>query len=168
MVEWFSQEGGEAWVYIKAFDNRYHMTIVQKDAMKQRVVADATSLAGSIGETGKVAVYGIYFDTDKSEIKPESKPALDEIVKLLKNDANLKIYVVGHADNVGTFDHNMKLSLARTDSVVNALVPSGGIAATRLKAYGVASLAPVATNKPDEGRTKNHRVELVAQQTTTD
>ncbi len=153
----------ETWVYIKAFDGRYDMTIVQRGAMKQEVVADAASFARGIGENGKIAIYGIYFDTDKSEIKPESKPALDEIAKLLKNDAGLKLYIVGHTDNAGAFDHNMKLSLARADSVVNALVTGSGTAALRLKAYGVASLAPVATNKTEEGRAKNRRVELVAQ-----
>jgi outer membrane protein OmpA-like peptidoglycan-associated protein len=139
------------------------MTIIRKEAMKQDVVADAASLAGSIGESGRAAIYGIYFDTDKSDIKPESKPALDEIVKLLKSDAKLNLYVVGHTDNAGPFEHNMKLSQARAGSVVNALVMNGGIAATRLKAYGVGSLTPVATNKIDEGRAKNRRVELVAQ-----
>jgi OOP family OmpA-OmpF porin len=158
-----TREKSEAWVFIKAFDNRYDMTIIRKEAMKQDVVADAASLAGSIGESGRAAVYGIYFDTDRSDIKPESKPALDEIVKLLKNDAKLNLHVVGHTDNVGLFEHNMKLSQARAESVVNALVTNGGIASTRLKAYGVGSLAPVASNKIDEGRAKNRRVELVAQ-----
>ena len=153
----------EAWVYIKAFDNRYDMTIVRRVAMKQEVAADAASLAGSINETGKVAIYGIYFDTDKAEIKAESKPALEEIVKLLNKDAALKVYVVGHTDNVGSFDHNMTLSQARAESVVNALVKTGGIATTRLKAYGIGSLAAASTNRTDQGRARNRRVELVAQ-----
>ena len=57
---------------------------------------------------GKVAVYGIYFDTGKSNIKPESDPSLSEIAKMLQANTNLKVYVVGHTDNVGSFDNNLK------------------------------------------------------------
>ena len=72
------------------------------------------------------------------------------------------IYVVGHTDNVGSFDSNMKLSKDRADAVANAL-STYGIAATRLKSYGVASLSPVASNDTEDGKAKNRRVELVKQ-----
>ncbi|RPI09882.1 MAG: OmpA family protein, partial [Actinobacteria bacterium] len=108
-----------------------------------------------------VAVYGINFDTNKAAVKPESKAALDEIAKLLKSDAALKLKVVGHTDMVGSVEANMTLSQARAEAVVQALVGQYGIAAARLKGYGVGSLAPVATNDTDEGRAKNRRVELV-------
>ena len=84
------------------------------------------------------------------------------MVKLLQNNGSLKVYVVGHTDSVGSFDSNMSLSKARADAVVKAL--SGkGIAVARLKAYGVASLAPVASNDSEDGKAKNRRVELVKQ-----
>jgi len=86
-----------------------------------------------------------------------------EIAKLLKSDASLKVYVVGHTDNVGGLEANMKLSQGRADAVVQALVRSHGIVATRLKAYGDGPFAPVASNDTEEGRAKNRRVELVKQ-----
>ena len=84
-----------------------------------------------------------------------------EIAKLLHQNKGLKLYVVGHTDNVGKLDYNMKLSKARADAVLKELVMKYKVSAQRLKAYGVGSLAPVASNKSDEGRAKNRRVELV-------
>lgn len=157
------KDGKETWIAVKAADSSYELTIVEKEVMKQEVVADAAAMGNDINTTGHVSVYGIYFDTGKSEIKPESDAAVSEIAKLLKNDGSLKIYVVGHTDNVGSFDSNMKLSKDRADAVVKALSGKQGIAAARLKSYGVASLAPVASNDSEEGKAKNRRVELVKQ-----
>ena len=96
-------------------------------------------------------------------IKPESEKALQEIAKLVKGDAALKLFVVGHTDSVGNIDSNMKLSQDRANAVVQALTGKYGIAGARLKAYGVGPLAPVASNDTDEGKSKNRRVELVKQ-----
>ncbi|HDM74891.1 MAG TPA: OmpA family protein, partial [Deltaproteobacteria bacterium] len=71
--------------------------------------------------------------------------------------------VVGHTDNVGKINYNMKLSKARAAAVVKELVTKYNISPKRLAAYGVAALAPVASNKTEEGRAKNRRVELVEQ-----
>ena len=114
-----------------------------------------------INTTGHAAVYGIYFDTDKADIRPESEPTLEEITKLLSKDGSLKLYLVGHTDSTGEFAHNMKLSEARANAVMNALVSKHAIPAARLRAYGVGPLAPVASNRNEEGRAKNRRVELV-------
>ena len=113
--------------------------------------------------TGRVALYGILFDTGKADVKPESKPALEEIAKLLKSDSNLKLRVVGHTDNQGSLDGNIALSKRRAESVNAALVGQYGISGQRLSAFGVADLAPVASNAQEEGRSKNRRVELVPQ-----
>jgi outer membrane protein OmpA-like peptidoglycan-associated protein len=126
------------------------------------VTIDAAAMAKDISTTGHVALYGIYFDTDKADIKPESQPALDEIVKLLKQDAALKLYIVGHTDNVGTFEYNVGLSERRATAVVKAIT-SQGIGAARLKPAGVGMLSPVAPNDSEQGRAKNRRVELVKQ-----
>jgi len=158
-----TKDNAETWVHVEARGEQYALHIVEKQLMKQDVVADAKSLAGSIQQTGKVSVYGIYFDTGKSEIKTESEPALAEIAKMLKADAGLKLYVVGHTDNVGTFDSNIKLSNARADAVVKALVGKYGLAASRLLPFGAGSTSPVQSNATEEGRAKNRRVELVAQ-----
>lgn len=155
--------GKETWVEVIAWPTLYRLFIVEKEVMKQEVLADAAAMGNDIGATGHVAIYGIYFDTGKADIKPESDAAIAEIVKLLKNNSALKIYVVGHTDNVGSFDSNMKLSKDRADSVMKTLVSKHGIAAARLKAYGVSSLSPIASNKTEDGKAQNRRVELVEQ-----
>jgi OmpA-OmpF porin, OOP family len=154
----------EIWAEVSGANNgMYNVHMVEKQLMKQDVVANADALAGSINSTGRVVVPGIYFDTDKAVLKPESGPALAEIVKMLKADQALKVYVVGHTDNAGQFAHNVKLSQDRAASVVNALVNQHGIAAARLTPFGAGPTAPVASNKNEEGRAKNRRVELVGQ-----
>jgi len=157
------KEGKETWVTVLSWPTLYRMTIVERETMKQEVKANAEAMGSDLDATGHVSVYGIYFDTGKSDIKPESDAALSEIAKLLKNNGALKIYVVGHTDNVGNFEANMKLSKSRAAAVKNALVTSHGIAASRLAPYGVSSLCPVASNKTEEGKAKNRRVELVKQ-----
>ena len=131
--------------------------------MAQDVVANAEVFSNDIRTTGHAAVYGIYFDTGKSTIKPESAAAIAEIAKLLKSDPSLKVHVVGHTDNVGNGDSNIKLSQGRAEAVIQALVNNNGIAAARLRPFGCGQFAPVMTNDTEEGRAKNRRVELVKQ-----
>lgn len=157
------KEGKETWVEIRSYNNMYKQTIVEKEIMKQEVVANAEAMGNDINTTGHVSIYGIYFDTGKSEIKPESDAAISEIAKLLKNNGQLKLYVVGHTDNAGSFDSNMKLSKDRAEAVAKALITKYGIAAARLKSHGVASLSPVVSNDTEDGKAKNRRVELVKQ-----
>jgi outer membrane protein OmpA-like peptidoglycan-associated protein len=125
------------------------------------VAIDAAAMASSIADTGSVAIYGINFDTASSVIKPDSEPAIDEIVKLLTNKPTLKVGIVGHTDMVGDAASNLKLSQARAQSVITALVSKHGIAASRLVAFGAGPWAPLASNKTEDGRAKNRRVELV-------
>jgi OmpA-OmpF porin, OOP family len=154
----------EIWAQIAGAGNgMYTVYIVEKEAMTQDVAADASSMAKSIKETGKVAVYGIYFDTGKSVLKAESKPTLEEISKLLKADPKLKLYVVGHTDNAGVFESNLRLSTERALAVMNAIITQYAISADRLRSYGDGPTAPVATNDTEEGKALNRRVELVKQ-----
>lgn len=158
------KDGKVTYADVEAFNDGdfYELTIVESKEMEQEVTADANAIGESIASTGKAVVYGIYFDTGKSEVKPESGPALDQITTLLKQNVNLTLYVVGHTDNVGTLDANLKLSADRAGAVVKALV-GRGIDASRLKASGVGPYCPVASNGTDEGKAKNRRVELVQQ-----
>jgi len=162
-------KGGKTfWVYIDSWHGggkgeTYGLTIVEKEGMAQEIVADAKSLMSDIQAKGSASVYGIYFDFDRADIKPTSEPAIKEIAKLLQDNKGLKLYVVGHTDNVGNIEYNMKLSKARADAVAKELTTKYKVSAQRLKAYGVGSLAPVASNKTDDGRAKNRRVELVEQ-----
>jgi len=152
---------GAQWVLVTTGSDRYWVTTVKAKEMVQEMQATAETMARDISGAGHVAVYGIYFDTDRAAIKPESEPALAEMAKLLRSNPALNVFVVGHTDNTGTFEHNLKLSLDRATSVVNALVGKHGIAAARLKPYGVGSLAPVAANATEDGRARNRRVEVV-------
>jgi len=159
-----TKEGKEFWVEVWAeFTGKYGLTIVQKDAMAQDVTANAEVFSNDIRTTGHAAVYGILFDTGKSTIKPESAQAIGEIAKLLATDPGLKLYVVGHTDNVGGIDSNIKLSQDRAEAVLQSLVREHGIAAARLRAYGCGQFAPVAPNDTETDRAKNRRVELVKQ-----
>ena len=154
----------EIWAQIVGAGNgMYSIHIVEKEAMNQDVAADASNMAKSIKETGKVAVYGIYFDTGKSVLKAESKAALDEISKLLKADPKLKLYVVGHTDNTGVFESNILLSTERALAVMHALMTQYSINGDRLRSSGDGPTSPVATNETEEGKALNRRVELVKQ-----
>lgn len=163
--------GGDVYAAILVYENSYNNprvweVIVETQALKKGLVtinADARSMAAQIKKSGRVALYGIYFDTDKALVKPESKPALTEIAKLMKNNPELKLIVVGHTDNQGGFDYNMKLSERRAKAVENALVKNYGAERSRLRHWGVGYLSPVASNHTEEGRAKNRRVELVEQ-----
>ncbi len=157
------KDNKETWVEVRSYNPMYRLNIIEKEAMKQEVVADAAAMGNDITSTGHVAVYGIYFDTGKADLKPESDAALAEISSLLKQNSNLRLYVVGHTDNQGSLDLNLRLSKERAEAVTQALIARYNINTNRLKPYGVASLAPVASNGQEDGRAKNRRVELVQQ-----
>jgi len=143
-----------------------HVEVVENEKMESgKVIASlsAETMAKGIATDGKVAVYGVYFDTGKWDVKPQSAPALDEMAKLLKNQPALKVYIVGHTDSQGALAGNLDLSQRRADAVVKALEVQYKVDPKRLLPKGVASLAPVATNDSDAGREKNRRVELVKQ-----
>ncbi|HEX8405185.1 MAG TPA: DUF4892 domain-containing protein [Duganella sp.] len=143
-----------------------YLEIVEAKPMEGGKVSaslNAADMAKGIAAEGKVAVYGVHFDTDKADVKAESKAALGEMAKLLRQEPKLKVYVVGHTDNQGVLAHNVELSQKRAESVVRALAADYKIDAKRLSAKGVASYSPVASNDADAGREKNRRVELVKQ-----
>ena len=140
------------------------LDVIEAKAMQSNLVTvNADAIAREIANTGRIALYGIFFDSGKAEVRPESKPAIDEIGALLKRDTALKLLVVGHTDSAGDFDYNLDLSRRRAQAVVQALTGQYGIDAVRLKAWGVGYAAPVASNRSDNGRAKNRRVELVGQ-----
>ena len=137
------------------------LTVAELGAIENKMV-DAAAMAKGLGETGHIALYGIYFDTDKTVIKPESRPTLDQIAKLLTGQPQLNVFIVGHTDNQGAYDYNLDLSRRRAEAIAAELVKSYRIAQTRLRTAGVGFLAPVGSNASDAGRALNRRVELVA------
>jgi outer membrane protein OmpA-like peptidoglycan-associated protein len=142
----------------------YTVDVIELKPMQTGLVTiNARALADDLTKSGHVAVYGIYFDTGKADIKPASTPVLDEIAKLLNSNSSLKLHVIGHTDNVGSLASNMLLSKQRAEAVVNILTSKYRVAPGRLQSGGVGPLSPVATNRTEEGRAKNRRVELVEQ-----
>jgi OmpA-OmpF porin, OOP family len=155
----------ETWLEIMPVNGglSYYVRIVERQAMKQEVTANAEAMQAGLAQSGHVEVPGIFFDFNKAEIKPESEPALLEVAKLLKASPALHVWVVGHTDYVGSAEANVVLAKARAAAVVQALTQKHGVDAKRLLPFGVGPYAPVAANLTDAGRAKNRRVELVAQ-----
>jgi hypothetical protein len=145
-------------------DHYVALFIIEPKPMETGMITvNAAALESGLVGVGHVEVPGIFFDFNKSDVKPESQPALEEVAKMLKANPSVRVWVVGHTDSVGTVEANQKLSEARAAAVAKTLVANYGISATRLKGYGVGPLAPVASNDSEEGRAKNRRVELVKQ-----
>ena len=139
----------------------FTQVIVMEAGTLQNRIIDAAQMQTSIGETGRIALYGILFDFDQATIKPESKETLDEIAKLLLGSPQLKVFVVGHTDNQGSLEYNTVLSKARANAVVERLTSVYGVEKARVISAGVGFLSPVASNATEAGRAKNRRVELV-------
>jgi len=163
-----SRNGQTAYVMVhtgKVYSTHFTATYIEiaepKAMQGGQVTVNADALGQGLKDEGKIALYGIYFDTGKAEIKPESKAQLDEIGKLLKAQPKLAVHLVGHTDNQGALDANLALSQRRAEAVMQALAKTYGVSAGRMDAHGVASLAPVAANDSDPGRARNRRVELV-------
>ena len=132
------------------------LTVAELGAIENKMV-DAAAMAKGLGETGHIALYGIYFDTDKTVVKPESRPTLEQIAKLLTGQPQLNVFIVGHTDNQGAYDYNLDLSRRRAEAIAAELVKSYRIAQGRLRTAGVGFLAPVGSNASDAGRALNRQ-----------
>jgi OOP family OmpA-OmpF porin len=128
-----------------------------------QVTVNADALKQGLSAEGKVALHGLYFDTVKSDLKPESKAQLEQMAQVLRQNAALRVFVVGHTDNQGQFDANLALSQRRAEAVVDGLSRDHKADRKRLVAKGVANISPVASNSGEAGRAKNRRVEMVEQ-----
>ncbi len=136
--------------------------VVRTEPLQQGLIqANADEILEQIKQKGKASIYGILFDYDKAEIKPESKKALKVIVDILNKNKKLSIYVVGHTDDTGNPKYNLELSQRRADAVVASLIKEHSINPSRIEAHGAGPYSPVATNQNDLGRKLNRRVELV-------
>jgi outer membrane protein OmpA-like peptidoglycan-associated protein len=155
-----TKDGQDIYAAILVAKLRHQVEIVEVTQMEKGLVT-AQAIGEGLMTEGRVVLDGILFDTDKATIKAESKPALDTIAQYLKDNPKLNVFIVGHTDGTGGFDHNMALSKARAASVAAALAKDYGIAKTRLGSYGVGPLSPRKTNENEGGRTENRRVEMV-------
>lgn len=123
----------------------------------------AKQLEQRLEQQEKVRIYGIYFDFASAEIKPQSKPTLDEIAAVMGAHPDWKLNVGGHTDNIGGDAFNLQLSQQRAEAVKTALVTQYKISADRLTTAGFGASSPVETNETMEGRARNRRVELSKQ-----
>ena len=160
-----SVDGKEVYLHIKAFPDdtnidNYYVKIIEVEKMKQDIVVN---LQEAIDKEGKAAVYGILFDVGKSDIKPESAEALKQITDYLNNNPAVKIIIVGHTDNTGTYAGNITLSKARAESIKKYLVGTAKINTVRLLSEGAGQYCPVSTNATEAGKKLNRRVEIVKQ-----
>lgn len=156
------KDGDDTYVALSVVKLNHQIDVLHRQPMETGLVTvTAEALKQGFAESGKAVLDGIVFDHDKAVLKPESKPALDVIAGFLKGNPNLKAFIVGHTDTVGSLDYNLNLSRQRAQAVVDALVKSHGIAADRLSAHGVGPLSPARTNRSEQGKSGNRRVEMV-------
>ncbi len=147
----------ETWAEVFAGDYDYDLTIVEKGEVEQEVTANA--ILKELNETGKAILY-INFDSGKSTIKKESLPIIEQIIEMMNQAAEINISVEGHTDSDGNNESNLKLSEARANAVVEAIVKEG-INKSRLTSAGFGEEKPIADNNTEEGKSKNRRVELI-------
>jgi OOP family OmpA-OmpF porin len=112
---------------------------------------------------GKLVTTGILFDVNSDKIKPESFGVLQEIGKVLKENAAVKVKIIGHTDSDGNDAKNLDLSKRRAASVKLALSTQLGIDASRMETDGKGEAQPVSDNNTNEGKAKNRRVEFIKQ-----
>ncbi len=157
------REEGNIWIGVFVAEGPWtKIRIVEEKPMESgKVKITAALLKTNVLKDGHMSIYGIYFDTGKYEIKPESSETLTEIAAFLKNNSSLQVYVVGHTDNAGKLNDNMELSQKRAEAVVNELVSKYKVSSSSIQAHGVGPLVPVATNDTEEGKELNRRVEIV-------
>ncbi len=157
------QEEQTAYVAIAVGQSFTDIHVIEVREMETgKVTLDASALGKGLDTNGFVVVEGIYFDTDEAVVKDTSEPALIEVARLLGARPDLNVYVVGHTDMQGSFEHNRALSARRAQAVVEVLVTRHDIARERLAGHGVGPLAPKASNATGGGRAQNRRVVLVA------
>lgn len=107
-----------------------------------------------------VVLKNIFFDSKKTDLKPESIAELNSVIKLMTDNPKLKILISGHTDNVGKPQDNIALSNNRALSVIKYLLASRQIAKERLQYKGFGETKPIAENTTEEGRAKNRRTEM--------
>jgi outer membrane protein OmpA-like peptidoglycan-associated protein len=108
---------------------------------------------------GTYDVYGLLFDFDSAQLRPETAQLVREIAVMLQQNPNWTILIAGHTDNIGGADYNQRLSEQRAASVRQALI-SNGVAANRLQSVGHGMSKPKADNSTMAGRAINRRVEF--------
>ncbi len=151
---------GRVWLVVMVADDSTRILAIQEKQTASSVqLVSADAIKSELDTKGRIALY-INFDTDKAILRPDGRPAVNEIAKLLKQDAGLRLSIEGHTDNQGVGARNQALSAERAQAVLQALTDQG-IEKARLSAAGHGADKPITSNDDEAGRAKNRRVELV-------
>ncbi len=156
-------DGGITYAFLLASDGEYTLDIVDEKPLERRlefVRTTADEMRRGLEQQGSVAVYGILFATDSAALQVGAAATLEDVVRVLQANPELKVEVQGHTDNSGSVEHNLELSRHRAATVTQYL-ELYGISADRLTTEGYGETRPVADNSTEAGRAKNRRVELV-------
>ncbi len=154
------RDGQVRWIHLKTI--RYdpfiaHLTVVTLSDVPD--ILNAGELRSQLDRQGFITL-SVNFDHNKADIRDPDRPALEQVVQMLKADPTLRISVDGHTDNIGGAEPNKLLSQRRAEAIVGYLVVAG-IDRSRLQARGFGLESPVADNRSEDGRSRNRRVELV-------
>jgi outer membrane protein OmpA-like peptidoglycan-associated protein len=152
---------GNNYGFMASADNYYSITenIDLKNLTEYKELEVNLYLA-PIEKNEAIRLNNIFFEFGKSELKEESFPELNRLIKLLTDNPTINIEIAGHTDNVGSDSDNLELSKNRAASVV-AYLTKGGIKANRLTSQGFGETKPVASNETEEGKQLNRRVEFM-------
>lgn len=112
-------------------------------------------------EQGRVILDDLDFASGTSDLGPGPFQSLSDLAAILRDSPGLRVALVGHTDTVGDLETNIAISRARAQSVRDRLVSTHGLDPARLDAEGMGYLSPIASNRTEEGRTANRRVEAV-------
>ncbi len=147
-------------IVVKANDYLFHSENfdIPQATGYQEIIKDIALQSISVGS--KIVLKNIFFDFDKSTLRPESTNELERLAKLLNDIPSLKIEISSHTDSKGSDEYNQRLSQSRSETVVNYLINEKKIAKDRLVAKGYGETKPIATNDTDEGRQQNRRSEF--------
>ncbi len=126
-----------------------------------RITDAAPDMRSKLITEGKLVSYGIYFDVNKDVVKSESYGTIKQIADVLKENADVKIKIVGHTDSDGDDKSNLDLSQRRAASVKNVIVKEFGIDASRIETDGKGESEPVAKNDSVINKALNRRVEFI-------
>lgn len=130
---------------------------------RSMMVVSAAEIGDRVAAEGRAVFYGVQFESDRADIKPDSERQLAEMAKYLQSNPQTRVYIIAHTDNKDGVDDNAGLSYRRADAVVRTLASKYRIDARRLTPRGPGRLAPIASHRTGDGPTKNRWVEMVKQ-----
>lgn len=158
-------EMGATSVQVKKDQVIVQVDVIESKMMDEKMVRvkplEMADMQTALAADGRVVLYGVAFEDDKADIKPESKGTLEEIAKFLKAQPKLRLLLVAHTDSSLDPEHQRILTEKRAQAAVAELERTYGVEAGRLRAVGAGLTAPAASNRTPEGRARNVRLELV-------